>query len=177
MKNLVHFKGWMRRQICPLAAAIVFYSERVRSKKKEKKRKKNKRSVNISEWQRNPLAEKEDLNWDLFLRVSICKCLCMHAFMHTLMSSVCVWLCACVCRQTRATICCRLIHSRHLISIWIDSCNADSFHPCYSWKQPITARTALQRADGVHVCVFVSFTHHRQCYKSPCIFNSSPTEL
>lgn len=146
-------------------------------KKKRKEKEKNKRSVNISEWQRNPLAEKEDLNWDLFLRVSICKCLCMHACMHTLMSSVCVWLCACVCRQTRATICCRLIHSRHLISIWIDSCNADSFHPCYSWKQPITARTALQRADDVHVCVFVSFTHHRQCYKSPCIFNSSPTEL
>lgn len=133
-------------------------------KKKRKEKEKNKRSVNISEWQRNPLAEKEDLNWDLFLRVSICKCLCMHAFMHTLMSSVCVWLCACVCRQTRATICCRLIHSRHLISIWIDSCNADSFHPCYSWKQPITARTALQRADGVHVCVV-------------CVIHSSQTVL
>lgn len=33
-----------------------------------------------------------------------------------------------------------LIHSQHLISIWIDMCNAVSFHLRSSWNRPITAR-------------------------------------
>lgn len=78
--------------------------------------------------------------------------------MHTLTSSVCV--CMCVDKPT-ATICCLLIHSHHLISIWIDSCNADSFHPCYIWKQPITASTehsTAARWRPLCMCVCHSLT-------------------
>ncbi len=73
------------------------------------------------------------------------------------MSSVCVCVCMCA-DKPRATICCLLIHSHHLISIWIDSCNADSFHPCYSWKQPITVSTkhgARHCSTLMHVCFCV----------------------
>ena len=71
---------------------------------------------------------------------------------------VCVCVCACACGyKPRATICCLLIHSHHLISIWIDSCNADSFHPCYSWKQPITAST--EHGTAAHWCTCECVCH------------------
>lgn len=144
----------------------------------QKESEEQQRSVNISEWQSNPLAEKEDLNWDLFLRVSICK-MPLHACIHAHANVLCACAPVCMCRhKPGVTICCLLIHPHHLISIWIDSCNADSFHPCYSWKQPITAST--EHSTAAHwwpLCIHVSFTHCRQCYHSPCIFNSSLPEL
>lgn len=71
-------------------------------------------------------------------------------------------LCVCVCLYVWMRL---PFHSHHLISSWIDSCNADSFHLCYSRKQPITASAAHgtwwpQRlrdcvSHCVRVCVYV----------------------
>ncbi len=84
----------------------------------------------------------------------------LHACIHAHVNVFCECVCVCVCvDKPRATIFCLLIHSHHLISIWIDSCNADSFHPCYSWKQPITASTEHSTAAHWCMCVWLCVCH------------------
>jgi len=76
----------------------------------------------------------------------------LHACMHAHNNVLCVCLCA---WQTWAAICCLLIRSHHLISIWIDSCNADSFHPCHSWRQENNSRHREQHCSTLMASVYV----------------------